>query len=96
MADILPFPTLAFNKKSINGTKEVLLDIISNLELTDNVIKSKVILLKGDLLTIRNARCAIYQRQDMLLPLLRFDWLELVAGLFHLQINVLSVFFDKF
>lgn len=95
-ANIFPLPTLAFNEGSINGTIEVLLDIAGRLELTDDVVKSKVILLKGDLLIIRNARRAIYWRQDELLPLPRFDWLEPVAGLFHLQINVLSVFFDKF
>lgn len=95
-ADILPLPTLAFNEGSISGTIEVLRNIAERLELTDEVVKSKVILLKGDLLTIRNSRRAIYRWQDELLPLPRFHWLEPVAGLFHLQINVLFLLFGKF
>lgn len=95
-ADIFPLLTHAFNEESINGTIEVLLDISGPLELTDDVVKSKVILLKRNLLTIKNARRAIYRWQDELLPLLRFHWLKQVAGLFHLQMNILSVVFDKF
>lgn len=82
-ADIFPHPTLGFNKRSISKTMKILLDIARRLELTNNVVKSKMILLKKNLLTIRNAGRAIYWREDKLLSLLKFHWLGPIAGLFY-------------
>ena len=95
-SNILPLPTLPYNEGNISETIEVLRDIAKRLELTDDVVKDKIILLKGDLMTVRNCRRAIYRWQDELRPTARFHWIEPVAGLFHLQINVLALFFDKF
>ena len=78
------------------GTIEILFDVAERLELTDNVIKNKIIILKGDLINIRNCRRAIYRRQDELRPMPWFHLIEHIAGLFHLQINMLSLFFVKF
>ncbi len=47
-------------------------------------------------MTVRNYQRTIYLRQEELLPLDRFYWLEPVAGFFHLQINLLSMMFGKF
>lgn len=47
-------------------------------------------------MTVRNCRRAIYRRQDEPLPSARFHWLEPVAGLFHLQMNFISMLFGKF
>lgn len=80
----------------MDKTIEVWLNIVRDFELTDNVVRSKIIPLEKDLFTIRNARCIIYWQQNKLLPLPRFYWLKPGAGLFYFQINVLSVFFYKF
>ena len=96
VADILLLPTLPFNEGSIAGTIEILWEIAKRLGLSDEIVRNKIVLLKGDLLTIRNSRRAIYRWQDEHLPSPRFYWLELVAGLFHLQMNFLSMLFDRF
>ncbi|WP_375449348.1 hypothetical protein [uncultured Nostoc sp.] len=96
VADILPLPTLLFNEGSIAGIIEILREIAKRLGLSDEIVRNKIILLKGDLLTVRNSRCAIYRRQGEHLPSSRFQWLEPVARLFHLQMNFLSMLFDWF
>ena len=96
VADILPLPTLPYNEGSIVGTIEILQEIAERLGLSDEIVRDKVILLKGDLLTVRNCRRAIYRRQGVDQPFLRFHWLEPVAGLFHMQINFLSMLFNRF
>lgn len=83
-ADVLPLPTLANNEATISGTIDIVQELAERLELTDEVVRDKLILLKGDLMTIRNYRRAIFRRQTELLPLNRYSWLEPVAGLFHL------------
>lgn len=60
MAYILLLLTFAFNKKSINEITEVLFYIARHFELTNNMVKSKVILLKKNLLTVKNTRRTIY------------------------------------
>ena len=94
--DILSLPTLPYNDGSIAGTIEILREITERLGLSDKIVRDKVILLKSDLLTVRNCRRAIYRRQGVDQPSLRFHWLEPVAGLFHLQMNFLSMLFDRF
>ena len=96
VADILPLSTLPYNKGSIVGTIKILQEIAERLRLSDKIVRDKVILLKGDLLTVRNCRHAIYWRQGMDQPSLRFHWLEPVAGLYHMQMNFLSMLFNWF
>ncbi len=96
VADILPLPTLLYNESSIAGTIEIFREIVERLGLSDKIVKDKVILLKGDLLIVRNCRRAIYWRKSVDQPSLKFYWLEPVAGLFHLQMNFLSMLFDRF
>lgn len=95
-SNIQLLPTLPYNEGSISGTIEVLFNIAKRLELTDDIVKNKIIILKEDLMIVKNCRRAIYWRQDELRPMPRFHWIEPIAGLFHLQINMLSLFFDKF
>lgn len=92
-ADILPFSTFAFNEGTITGTIEIIRGHVERLRLSDEVVRNKIILLKRDLMTISNCRRAIYWRQDELLPSARFHWLEPVAGLFHLQMNMIAMLF---
>ncbi len=96
VADILLLPTLPYNKGSIAGTIEILREIAERLGLSDEIVRDKVILLQGDLLTVRNCRRTIYRWQGVDQSSLRFHWLEPVAGLFHLQMNFLSMLFDRF
>ncbi len=96
VADILPLLTLPFNKGSIAGTIKILREIAKRLGLSNEIVRNKIILLKGKFFTIRNCRRAIYWRQSEQLPSLKFHWLKPVAGLFHLQMNFLSLLFDRF
>ena len=82
------------NGESIAGTNEILWEIAKQLGLFDKIVRNKIILLKSDLFTIQNSRCAIYQRQSEHLPSSKFHQIEPVAGLFHLKMKVLSMLFD--
>lgn len=53
-ADILPPPTFAINKDTIPGTLNIVQELAKRLELSDKVIRSKLILFKGDLITVQN------------------------------------------
>ena len=52
-------------------------------------------MIRGDLLTVKNAQNFIFRQQTKLFSLERFDWLEPIVGLFHLQMNLLSILFNK-
>lgn len=95
-AEIFLLPTLAMNEGTIPGSIDIVQELAKRLKLSDEVIKSKFILLKGDLMTVRNCQRAIYRRQEEILPLDTFHWLESVAGLFHLQMNLIFILFSKF
>lgn len=94
-ADILPLPTLAYDESTISGTLDILRKLTQVLGLSKEVVRNKVIMLKGDLLTVRNATRAIYKRQDEPTTLYQFGWLEPITGLFHLEMNVLKFVFEK-
>ncbi len=53
-ADVLLLPTLAANKVTISRTIDIIQELVERLELTDEVIRDKLILIKGDLMTIHN------------------------------------------
>ncbi len=65
VSDILPLPTLPYNEGSIAGTIEILREIAERLGLSDEIVRDKVILLKSDLLTVRNCRRSIYRWQGV-------------------------------
>ena len=96
VVDILQLPTLLFNEGSIAGTIEILWEIAKRLGLSDEIVRNKIILLKGDLLTVRNSRRAIYWRQGEHLLSPKFYWLEPIAELFHLQMDFVSMLLDQF
>ncbi len=95
-ANVFPLPTLTANKTTISGTIDIVQELAESFELTDEVVKDKLISIKRDLMTIHNCRCAIFRRQDELSPLNKYSWLEPMVGLFHLQMNFLSILFGKF
>lgn len=55
--------------------------ITNRLGLIDKIVSDKVIMMRGDLLTVKNAQQTIFQQQTELFLLEKFDWLEPVAGL---------------
>ena len=53
-ADVVLLPTLAFNEETIVGTINVLQTIANRFGLTNEMVSNKVIIMQGDLLTVRN------------------------------------------
>lgn len=68
-ADILLLLTLTINKGTIPRSIDIIQELAKRLELLDEVIRSKLILLKGELMTVRNRRRGIYRRQEKVLSL---------------------------
>ena len=92
-AELIPLPTLPLDEAVISETIDILKHYIKGmLELEDHVVQNKCIMLKGDFLTVRNVRRAIYRRHAEPLALDRFQYIEPITGLFHLQMNVLKLF----
>ena len=91
----MPLPTLTFNERTIMGTIDVLTTFAERLGLSEEMVCNKIIMIRGDLLTVRNVRQTLFQRRGKLMKINRFDWLEPTAGLFHLQMNLLTMLFDK-
>lgn len=60
-ADVVLFPTLAFNKKTIVGTIDVLQTIANQLGLTKEMVSNKMIMMRGNLLKAKNAQQTIFQ-----------------------------------
>ncbi len=92
----MPLSTLAFNEGTIMGTIDVLQTFAERLGLSEEMICDKVIMMRGNLLTIRNVTQTLFRRCIELMKINRFDWLEPTVGLFHLQMNLLIIIFDKF
>ncbi len=59
-ANVLPLPTLVTNKIIISEIIDIIQELAKRLELTDKVVKDKLILSKGDLMTIRICQYAIF------------------------------------
>lgn len=66
---VIPLPTLAIDEAFIEGTIDILRTYMQRLGLKDWVVKDKTIMFKGDFLTVRNMRRAIYRRQCELQPI---------------------------
>lgn len=91
-ADLLPLPTLALDKSSIAGTIDILKEYLERLGLEDIMVREKRIMFKGDYLTVHNITRAIFWRVGEERAIDNFQFIEPVAGMFHLQINVLKLF----
>ena len=59
-ANILPLPTLPYNEAEIIETIDILSELIQRLDLDDYVFEDKVVMAKGDWLTVRNITWTIY------------------------------------
>ena len=94
-ADGIPLSILPLNEASIAETVYILRWLTKRLGLKD-VVEDKIISIKRDFLTVRNITRAIYRKQDKQNALYKFSWLEPIAGLFQLQINILRLFHISF
>lgn len=54
-ADIFPLPTLAYNKSILFSTLDILQKLKQELDLSKEVLYKKIIMLKADLLIVKNA-----------------------------------------
>lgn len=93
--DILPLVTLVYDESTISDILNILQKLTQVFNLSKEIVHSKVIMLNDDLLIVRNAMQTIYKRQNKPTNFHQFGWLELITGLFHLQINVLKFIFEK-
>lgn len=93
-ADLLPLLVLDLDKTSISRTIDIIRTYLERLRLEDCVVGGKKIMFRGDFLTTRNVTRTIYQDQIELCPIDRFKFIEPIAGFFHLQMNVLKLFFS--
>ncbi len=94
-ADVILLPILPLNKASIAETVDILRCLVERLELS-GIVEDTIVPIKGDYLTVRNVTRAIYWKQNEPDKLYRFSWVEPIAGLFHLQMNLLRLFFITF
>ena len=93
-AKVFPLLTLAFDKLKISQIVKILQEYSKFLGLTDNIVSKKTIIVKKDWLTIRNISIAIYRCKGEEIKLDTIKWLVSIADLFHLQITVLTMFFQ--
>ncbi len=64
-AVILLLLTLAMNEGILPWTIDIVQELAEQLKLSDKVIRDKLILLKGDLMTVWNCRRAIYRQHEV-------------------------------
>ncbi len=83
-ADIIPLSTLLLDKASIAGCIDILKKYLKRLGIEDVAILNKLLIFKNDFLTVCNITRAIYRRQEELRLIERFQFIEPIAGLFHL------------
>lgn len=60
------------------------------------MFEEKVVPIKGDYLIVKNVIYTMYQKQNKSNKLFKFFWLEPIARLFHLQINLVKLFYITF
>ena len=88
--EIYTLPTLELNEAVVTDVIEIIKALISELDVDAETLLDKVILFKGDYLTVRNINLAMYQRQDsaFINKAEALDFCEPIIGLFHLAMNV--------
>jgi len=91
--DIYTLPILDLNEALVDETIKILKAFVDELgiPLPVDSMADKIVLIKGDWLTIRNINLSLFQRHDAVNQEETFDFLERVMGLFHLQMNVLKL-----
>ena len=89
---LIPLSTLPLDKFSIAGTIEIIARYLEKLDIIDVVVCNKRIMFRSDFLTVCNITRAIYQWCYGVGEINRFQFIESIARLLHLQMNVLKLF----
>jgi hypothetical protein len=84
------------DEASISGTIDILKALLDELGIDSDDVDDRKVMLHGDYLTVRNVTRAMFRRSVEPEPLMRFGWVEPIAGLFRLQMNVLKLLFGVF
>ena len=94
-ANVMFLPILPLNEATISETIDILHSLVKRLGLK-SMVEDKILPIKGDFLIIKNVIQALYCKQDKENTLYKFFWLEPIARLFHLQMNLLRLFYMTF
>lgn len=91
--EIYTLPTLELNEAKITDTISIIKAFTQELGIDLDKLHDRVVMFKGDYLTVRNVALAMFQRQDaaFIKRSETFDFIEPVVGLFHLVMNVQQV-----
>jgi hypothetical protein len=95
-ARIVTFRTLDMDEASISGTIDILKALVQELGIDSEDVFDRKVMLHGNYLTVRYVSRAMFRRSVEPEPLMRFGWVEPIAGLLHLQMNVLTLIFGVF
>lgn len=88
--EFFPLPALNEEEASVAGTIRVVQSIYSKLlGLSESLIPTKLRLLVGDWLSIRNLRLMKDERAEEFTPYLRLDFIQEASMPFHFQLNAL-------
>jgi hypothetical protein len=102
--EILTLPLYDLNESKIDEMIKILYNIAEDVGLSKEQVLEKMILFKGDYLTVRNVRsysfpgCILMYRkakfrQRFCSPHSTLNYIETATGLFHLEMNVLVMIF---
>jgi hypothetical protein len=84
------------DEASISRTIDILKALLDELGIDSDDVDDRKVMLHGDYLTVRNITRAMFRRSVEPEPLMRFGWVEPIAGLFRLQMDVLKLLFGVF
>jgi hypothetical protein len=79
------------DEANVDGAIRNIDNICRELGIGRTEIANKVVMFHSDDLTVRDIAIAKYLRVRDMGPFERFTWIEPIAGLFHLQMNVLKM-----
>ncbi|KAI5780368.1 hypothetical protein DFH27DRAFT_617892 [Peziza echinospora] len=89
-SDVHSLPTMDLDEAKISDVVLILKRLMKELNLSVDTLEDFVVLFQGDWLTVRDIVLAMYQRQEDEVEE-RFTWIEPVAGLFYLEMNVVRI-----
>lgn len=103
-SEIIGLPVKNLDEGQINDTIQILYEFQADMGMSSEQLQDKVINVKGDFATVRNARFEPLLdkvnnrrgvvRQSKCKPHAQLNYVEATAGLFHLQVHVLAMLFE--
>jgi hypothetical protein len=95
-AQIFTLKTFDQDQATVDAAIRNIDNICTELGIGETEIADKVVMFHGDDLTVRDITIAKYLRVRDIGPFEQFTWIEPIAGLFHLQMNVLKMLMHIF